>query len=116
MSEGEELFSKILNSPESMAKIAELAESLRGSMAEEPTETKELPPRTELPLSPELVAAITNAAQNYTGGNRRTKLLEALRPFAHGSNGDLLDRAANAVRIAGTARVVLNELGGIHLV
>lgn len=131
---------KILNSPESMKKIAEIAQALKAEAApadsgneskpmyrseteayEAFSESKEveLPSAgnlsqlfSDLKLSPTIMKVLSGAARGYGQNDKRTRLLEALRPFAHGGNAETIDRAIHAVKIAKTARIVLSDFGG----
>ncbi len=63
-------------------------------------------------INPAVLRLVTAAASSYGQSDKRTRLLEALRPFTHGENAGTIDRAINAVRIARTAKAVLNTIGG----
>ena len=128
---------RILNSPGSMQKIAELAQSLKAEMQETSGESADSEAgQTEtsgisdpvipgvpdgmgvsgvlsgLNANPAVMRLVTAAASSYGQSDKRTRLLEALRPFTHGENVGTIDRAINAVRIARTAKAVLNTIGG----
>ena len=131
---------KILNSPESMRKIAEIAQALKSDAAssedeetaasdkgeetaqtfsEEDTGAIDLPATGDLSellsglkISPTVMKILSGAARGYGQRDKRIQLLEALRPVAHGSNAETIDRAINAVRIAKTAKTVLSDFGG----
>ena len=125
---------RILNSPDSMQKIAELAQSLKAEIQEPARETAEIdssPAEADagqdpvvpdsldissvlsgLNINPAVMRLVTAAASSYGQSDKRTRLLEALRPFTHGENAGTIDRAINAVRIARTAKAVLNTIGG----
>lgn len=125
---------RILNSPDSMQKIAELAQSLKEEMqptSREPAEIDNSPAEADavqdpavpdspdisgvlsgMNINPALLRLVTAAASSYGQSDKRTRLLEALRPFTHGENAGTIDRAINAVRIARTAKAVLNTIGG----
>lgn len=125
---------RILNSPDSMQKIAELAQSLKAEIQEPASETAEIdgspaeagavqdpvvPDSLDissvlsgLNINPAVMRLVTAAASSYGQSDKRTRLLEALRPFTHGENAGTIDRAINAVRIARTAKAVLNTIGG----
>ena len=113
---------RILNSPESMAKIAEIAKTLQGTNSEDREQTQvpadSFASGTEaLPLSPEAMQVLSTAISGYMASDRRTGLLEALRPFAHGKNQAVVEQALRAVRLAKTARALLQDReGGDHLV
>ncbi len=131
---------RILNSPESMKKIAEIAQALKAEAAPEDSgsepepmnksepesyetfseaEEPEFPAAGDLSqlfsglkLSPTIMKVLSGAARGYGQSDKRTRLLEALRPFAHGGNAETIDRAIHAVKIAKTAKTVLSDFGG----
>ncbi len=135
---------RILNSPESMKKIAEIAQALKADAApadkggepepinkretesyetfsetDSEAEEPEVPAAGDLSqlfsglkLSPTIMKVLSGAARGYGQNDKRTRLLEALRPFAHGGNAETIDRAIHAVKIAKTAKTVLSDFGG----
>lgn len=126
---------RILNSPESMQKIAEIAKALQSeSSAEQSPQAEEMEPVTTaqtdtgsngelaslldgLHRNPTTMKRITTLVNSYGQSDRQTRLLEALRPFAHGKNAGTINQAIRAVRIAKTARAILANWGeGDHLV
>ncbi len=126
---------RILNSPESLQKIAEIAKALQAEGAAEQslaTDDVEQPPMTQtdtgsngeltslldrLQGNPTTMKLITALMNSYGQSDRQTRLLEALRPFAHGKNAGTINQAIRAVRIAKTARAILANWGeGDHLV
>ena len=116
---------RILNSPESMAKIAEIARSLRGHSDEKSSSATESVTESGgiaqalmgLNLDPPTMRTIATAVQGYMASDRRTQLLEAVRPFAHADHIQLVDRVLQAIRLARTVGTVLREKeGGNRLV
>lgn len=126
---------RILNSPESLQKIAEIAKALQSESgaeqspaaeAVEPMATEEADPGSNGELTslldrlqgnPTTMKLITALMNSYGQSDRQTRLLEALRPFAHGKNAGTINQAIRAVRIAKTARAILANWGeGDHLV
>lgn len=126
---------RILNSPESLQKIAEIAKALQSESgaeqsppaeAVEPVATEEADPGSNGELTslldrlqgnPTTMKLITALMNSYGQSDRQTRLLEALRPFAHGKNAGTIKQAIRAVRIAKTARAILANWGeGDHLV
>ena len=108
---------RILDSPENLAKIAEIARSLRTeTKPADPPESSVSAPTAGIPNLPELDPALTRlvsgAIRGYTGTDRRTCLLEALRPFAHEKNRAIIERALMAVRIARSAKAVFGAREG----
>lgn len=131
---------RILNSPESLQKIAEIAKTLHAESAAsqanqtddaertvadqtDATETEshqmgELASLLDgLHMNPTTMKLITTLVSTYGQSDRQTRLLEALRPFTHGKNAGTINQAIRAVRIAKTARTILANFGeGDHLV
>lgn len=126
---------RILNSPESLQKIAEIAKTLQtenGAEQRPPAEAAEQVVTGEadtgstgeltslldgLQGNPATMKLITALANSYGQSNRQTRLLEALRPFAHGKNAGTINQAIRAVWIAKAARAILANWGeGDHLV
>lgn len=131
---------RILNSPESMQKIAEIAKMLHTEGAATPDNQTDDAERTRsdqtdametehrhtgelaslldgLHMNPSMMKLITTLVNTYGQSDRQTRLLEALRPFTHGKNTRTIHQAIRAVRIAKTARTILANLGeGDHLV
>ncbi len=126
---------RILNSPESLQKIAEIAKALQSESgaeqsppaeAMEPMATEDADPGSNGELTslldrlqgnPTTMKLITALMNSYGQSDRQTRLLEALRPFAHGKNAGTINQAIRAVRIAKTARAILANWGeGDHLV
>lgn len=125
---------RILNSPDSMQKIAELAQSLKAEIQETSGESAESDAKqaetsgisdpvipdgmdvsgvlSGMNVNPAVMRLVTAAASSYGQSDKRTRLLEALRPFTHGENAGTIDRAIHAVRIAKTAKAVLATIGG----
>ena len=112
----DESLQRILDSPESLAKIAEIARSMRTDESPDPVGLSGRADPPELPnlpeLDPALMRLVSGAIRGYAGTDRRTRLLEALQPFAHEKNRELLDRALKAVRIARSAKAVLRAREG----
>lgn len=116
MANFDENLQRILDSPESMAKIAELARSMMGDENANSVGEDASTPLSGIPgfpeLDPAMMRLVSGAIRGYTGTDRRTRLLEALQPFAHEKNRELIERALKAVRIARSAKAVLGAKEG----
>ncbi|MGN1451546.1 MAG: hypothetical protein ACI4XQ_05580 [Eubacteriales bacterium] len=115
---------KILNSPETMAKIAEIARGLgsRSGEGDEPrteSETAEAfarnPPlpgaEEETGMSRELASVLGKAMEGFRGDERRIGMLKALKPLSDGKSAGTVDRAILAIRIAKAVKCILPEVG-----
>lgn len=121
MSDFEEKLNAILSSPEAMAQVASLAQSLgmssspAGGTGEEPPGTGEAPGPSEAsppPQMPDLSALFGQAdpamlsrllplIQELGSGeaDQRTRLLQSLRPFLRESRREKLDKAIQIARL-----------------
>ena len=115
---------KILNSPETMAKIAEIARglgsrSVEGGEARTESETAEAlapdPPFSgaaeETGMSRELASVLGKAMEGFRGDERRIGMLKALKPLSDGKSAGTVDRAILAIRIAKAVKCILPEVG-----
>ena len=115
---------KILNSPETMAKIAELARGL-GSQSGESGETQTESEAAEAfaadpfltgeaeetGMSRELASVLGRAMEGFRGDERRIGMLKALKPLSDGKSAGTVDRAILAIRIAKAVKCILPEVG-----
>ena len=106
MADLDSMLSKVLNDPDSMEKIFSLAKSLG---AQPPVEAHNTPTS----VTPD--AAVTDAMTKMLSGamqgdGRRNALLAALRPFLRPERQHSLDRAMQAAKLSGLARLVLQNL------
>ena len=143
MSEFEEKLNAILSSPEAMAQVASLAQSLGLSSAQSdgdppPNDTgdRDIPPRqadregrpSGSQGGPDLSAllgqidpALLSRLLPLLGElgspqqNERTQLLYALRPFLRESRRDKIDQALQIARILHLGRKFLGTLGDHHV-
>ncbi|WP_297209328.1 hypothetical protein [uncultured Flavonifractor sp.] len=116
MAELEEKLNAILNDPQAMGQILSAAKALSGQAPDGAGEAGESAPAGDGgdPLSalgqldPKLVQAGLRLLSDYTGGDdRRTALLEALKPFLRPERQGKVEQA---VRIAKLARVIRSAL------
>lgn len=119
MSEFEDRLNSILNDPEQMDKIANMAKSLMGGGATDlgPQE----PPAAESGatslfdgLDPGMLQRIGKVMSGMNqSGNDNTALLEAMKPYLKEKRRAKMDRALKIAKIAHVAQVAFGDLGGI---
>ena len=120
MSDFEEKLNTILSSPEAMAQVAALAQSLG---AKEGEHREEEPSASPAPsdglgnllgtLDPSLIGKFLPLLSelNSPGNEQRQQFLYALRPFLKESRRDKVDRALQVARILHLGKQFLGTLG-----
>lgn len=128
MDDFEEKLNSILASPEAMGQIMALADSISGKASSSAGETVEVQEETSSanlssPLSflsdldPKLLQKASSLLGEYTrGGDEKTALLNAMRPFLSEERKPRLDKAMQIARIARVIRAALREFGRDGLV
>ena len=118
MSDFEEKLNSILSSPEAMAQVAALAQSLGN---QEPEHTEETKPTSSSDgigsllgsLDPSLIGKFLPllSEMNSPGNEQRQQFLYALRPFLKESRRDKVDKALQVARILHLGKKFLGTLG-----
>lgn len=128
MDDFEEKLNSILASPEAMGQIMALADSISGKAsssageaAQAPEEISHSNPGNPLSLlselDPKLLQKASSLLGEYTrGGDEKTALLNAMRPFLSEERKPRLDKAMQIARIARVIRAALREFGRDGLV
>lgn len=122
----EEKLNALFSSPDSLAQIKKLAETLSGSGALPPSpgagEQAEAAPRQSGPQHPalqlpdaRLLQTISRVMQEYSAPSETAALVSALRPWLCRERAERLDKALRIAKLAKAARAVLPELGGLQL-
>lgn len=62
-----------------------------------------------LNISPSLLGSLGKAARGFNDSERRVTLLNAMKPFTHGSNSITVDWAITALKIARAARLFMEK-------
>lgn len=101
MSELEDRINSVLNDPEQMARIAGLAQSLMGG---------EAAPQPPEGFDPEKLRSLLSAAGS---GDDKRQLLRAMEPWLSPARREKLERALKLARLAGVARLALEEGGDV---
>lgn len=118
-SEFEERLNSILNDPEQMDKIANMAKSLMGG-GDTPAQSAQ----TEATgggvgalfdgLDPGMLQRIGSMMSGMSqGGNDNTALLEAMKPFLKEKRRAKMERALKLAKMAKVAQFAFGDLGGI---
>lgn len=109
MSELEERLNSILNSPEEMSRIAQMAQSLMG--AAPPAAAEPEAPAADAGLPDKLRALFSGGAQS-AGKNDSLALIEAMEPFLGEKRRRKMSRALQIARAAKLAGKLFAEDGG----
>lgn len=120
MEDFEEKLNTILSSPETMGQIMELANSLSGGGEEKPESgtAGEVAPLGEVSA---LLQGIDSAAlqklmalwgEYRRGGDEKTRLLEAMKPFLRQERQEKLDKAVQIARISRVIRAAIEQFRG----
>lgn len=106
MGELEDSLNQVLNNPEQMEKIANLAKSLMGGGASE--QSGELPS-----VDPKMLQKISGLI-NGDGAkdSRDRRLLDALRPYLSEKRRGKMDKAVRLAKMARIASLAAEEFGG----
>lgn len=114
MAELEEKLNAILNDPQAMGQILSAAKVLSGqeespaAQAEEPAESGADPLSALGQLDPRLLQLGMRLLSDYSGGDdRKTALLEALKPFLRPKRQARVDQAVRIARLTGMVRSAL---------
>lgn len=119
MSEFEDRLNSILNDPEQMDKIANMAKSLMGGGttdlgSQEPPAAESGAASLFDGLDPGMLQRIGKVMSGMNqGGNDNTALLEAMKPYLKEKRRAKMDRALKIAKIAHVAQVAFGDLGGI---
>lgn len=109
----EEKLGALFSSPESMAQLRQLADTLAGTLGSpDRGEGKEPGPVTPEGPDPRLMRLITGVLREYQAPSRTGNLVAALRPWLDAERAARLDKALRIAQLTRAARTVLPELGG----
>lgn len=118
MTPGEDQISAILNDPEKMSKIMELAQSF-GGQSDPPKKQAEPQPKEDTPLfsmgeiDPAMIQRISAIASQSNIDKNQRNLLSALTPYLSKQRIDRLERAMRAAKLAGVATSFLGNQKGL---
>ncbi len=108
----EEKLNQILNDPDSMARIASLAQSL--GMSQETEQAQAPPPSSGAPFPMDesmFFGMMQILRQMQQTDPRQEALLCALRPYLAADRQEKLDRAIQLARLSGLAKLALGNPG-----
>lgn len=106
MSGLEDSINQVLQNPEQMEKIANLAKSLMGGAAEEKSAEEPL-------VDPKMMQKISGLMNGDAVKNSKDrKLLDAMRPYLSEKRRSKMDRAMKLAKMARIASLAAEEFGG----
>ncbi|MCD7929486.1 MAG: hypothetical protein LUF86_04915 [Clostridiales bacterium] len=127
MDDFEEKLNSILSSPEAMGQIMSLASSIAGKPEGEGNTPAEAAPQPDSSpaaegddplnllqnLDPAMVQRVMGLYREYTrGGDEKTALLQAMRPFLREERQERLDKAMRIARLSRVIRSALEQFRG----
>ena len=110
----EEKLGALFSSPESMAQLKQLADTLAGTLGGGGGDRSSDPERgTEMPegMDPRLMQLIAGVLREFQAPSRTGELVAALRPWLDEERGKRLDKALRIARLTRAARTAIPELG-----
>lgn len=110
----EEKLGALFSSPESMAQLKQLADTLAGTLGAGGGDRGNGPDRgPEMPegLDPRLMQLIAGVLREFQAPSRTGELVAALRPWLDEERGRRLEKALRIARLTRAARTALPELG-----
>jgi|GEM_PF-6877465 len=100
---------EILNSPEALGKVLDVAQSIMGSKEEAPSPA----PDALNGLDPKIIATLGNVMQEFNrNDDRRFQFLNSLKPYMGEQNAPHIDKAVQIMRISRVIRHLFNNFGG----
>jgi hypothetical protein len=120
MSEIADKLESIINDPEQLGRVTQMAKGLMdsglgeklGAMLGASEENRTQESKQEPAVSPELIAGIGKAVSAANADSGKTAILSAMKPYLAEKRQARLDRAMKLTRITGIARAVFGALGG----
>lgn len=110
MSDMQEQMNSILQNPEMMGKIMQMAQSLNGT--QQPQPQPEQSNQTDFPnIDLSMVQKLSGLAGKANIDNNQRTLLKALGPYLSKDRVHKLEKAMRAAKMAGIASVFLNQYG-----
>ncbi len=101
---------EILNSPEALGKVLDMAQSLMGGKEEAPASPA---PDALNGLDPAILQTLGNVMQEFNrDDDRRFQFLNSLRPYMGEGNGVHIDKAVQIMRLSRVIRHLFNNFGG----
>ena len=109
----EEKLGALFSSPESMAQLKQLADTLAGTLGGGGGDRSDPERGTEMPegMDPRLMQLITGVLRELQAPSRTGELVAALRPWLDEERGKRLDKALRIAKLTRAARTAIPELG-----
>lgn len=107
MSEFEDKLNSLLNDPEQMNRITEMAKSLMGGSDD--GDKKGAAGGSDADMAAKIAKLLKKTG---AGENDRTALLNAMKPYLSSSRRDKMDKAMRIARLAEIAELAAGEFGG----
>lgn len=108
MTDFEEKLNAILSSPDTMAQVMSIAQSLG---ATEPPPKEEEPPASSLPFDSAAISSLLPLLRGQGEHSSHRQLLEALSPFLREERRSKLEKALRTARLLAAGRQLLTEMG-----
>lgn len=103
---------EILNSPEAMGKVLDMAQSIMGGSGESSPA-----PDVLKGIDPKMIQVFGNLMQEFNNtDDRRFKFLNALRPYMGEGNDAHIDKAVQIMRLSRVISHLFKNFGGDKLV
>ena len=103
---------EILNSPEALSRVLDVAQSIMGGKEESSPA-----PDFLSGIDPAMLKMFGNLMQEFNNtDDRRFQFLNALRPYMGDSNGVHIDKAVQIMRVSRVIRQLFKNFGGDKLV
>ena len=100
---------ELLNSPEAMSKVLDMAQSIMGGSSAESSNV----PDALSGLDPKIIATIGNVMQEFNrNDDRRFQFLNSLRPYMGETNAPHIDKAVQIMRISRVLSHLFKNFGG----
>lgn len=114
MAELENIIEGLMSSPESIGKIMDVVKMFGGNDAEQGKKEEKTAPVLSLPdiggFDSDMVSKVMELVRDYNAdGDRRIRLLGAIRPYLKTEDGIHIDRAIQIVKLSYVAKSVLKN-------
>ncbi len=119
MGDFENKLNDLLNSPESLEQIMNLARSLSGGETEEAKkEEKQESFKSQSPfeplsgLDPKLMGMLGSALKEYSAPSENAALISAIKPYLKQDRREKVEKAIQIAKLAKIAKNVIPDIGG----
>ncbi len=112
----EDKINSLFSSPESLAQIKKLAETLSGSGSASDSASAAPASQGSPAFDPKMMQLFASVMSEYSAPSETAVLINALRPYLKKERLVKLDKALSIAKLAKAAKVILPEIGGGKLV